>query len=175
VIVSTGAAEKSAVATVYRGPSVQYAGTAKETGIVAEFGKTRNHPVVSSTVFEAHDTIPDWLGIAEKLDGFSALEKGWDGYKAAPPAAVPLEFAKAFLDLLRRNRSLPSRVAPSVVGGVGLTFRKERRKVYVEFSNKGTVHALFSDGESEPVVQKVAPDLAGYRALFAKMRAYLDE
>jgi hypothetical protein len=115
----------------------------------------------------------DWVGLSKKLEGFRALQKGWDGYNAAPPGEKPLEFATAFLDLLRQHRYLPSQLAPSVVGGVGMTFRKDGRKVYVEFSNKGNVHALFSDGVTEPVVQKVAPDFSGFRAIIAKTRAFL--
>ena len=34
---------------------------------------------------------------------------------------------------------------PSVIGGVGITWRREVREAYVEFYNDGTIHALLSD------------------------------
>jgi hypothetical protein len=177
VIANAAVAGKPAVAMHLSGQLVAPTGggMAARNVIVAVYGKPAKLPSVSTSVLAAHDTVLDWIGLLKKLENFRTLKKGWDGYNAAPPDAKPLGFASDFLDVLRRNRYVPSRLAPSVVGGVGMTFRKQSRKVYVEFSNKGTVHALFSDGVTDPVVQKVAPDLPGYRALFAKTRAYLDE
>lgn len=63
----------------------------------------------------------------------------------------------------------------SVVGGIGVTFKRAGLKVYVELTNKGTVHALFSDGATDPKVEKVSPDEAGFAALVSRIRAYLDE
>ncbi len=128
----------------------------------AVFGNAAKQTHVSYAVFAEEDTMLDWVALSKKLDRFRALRKGWDGYQAAPPGTKPLESAEVFLDLLRQCRYMPSRLAPSVVGGVGMTFRKEGRKVYVEFSNKDTIHILFSDGVSEPIVQKMTPDLSGY-------------
>lgn len=144
-------------------------------GITVNAGGQAKPPCVLPIVFNAHDSILDWVGLDKKLASFRSLKKGWDGYKATPPDLKPVHLVSGFLDLLRQNRYLPSRLAPSVVGGVGVSFRKGGLKVYVEFSNKGTVHALFSDGVSEPVVKQVMPDSAGYRALVATTRAYLDE
>lgn len=176
-IENTSGAERRVVPMTVPHLLVASAGAAKpEPNVfVRAFTDPANRRSVSPAVFDAEDTLLDWIRLEKKVEGFRALEKGWDGYKAAPPDARPLELAKAFLDLLKRNRYLPSRLVPSVVGGVGMTFRKTGRKVYVEFSNKGTIHLLFSDGATEPVVQKVVPDLPGYRAIIAKARVYLNE
>ena len=83
--------------------------------------------------------------------------------------------ARILLESLRKNGMKPSRLSRSVVGGIGITFKRTGLKVYVELSNKGTVNALFSDGAADPKVEKISPDETGFSALVARIRAYLDE
>lgn len=64
---------------------------------------------------------------------------GWDGFSAAPPSDYALKGAEEFLTLVLSNGLDPSRVEPSVVGGVGITFRKGERSVYAEILNGGKV------------------------------------
>jgi hypothetical protein len=45
----------------------------------------------------------------------------------------------------------------------------------VEFSNRGSVHALFSDAVTDPVVEKIRPDEAGYTELISRIKTYLYE
>jgi hypothetical protein len=111
----------------------------------------------------------------QKLDSFRHLKVGWNGYAADPPNEAAVSMAKSFLGLAKRQGELPSRIAPSAAGGVGITQRTGARKVYVEFYNDGTVHALYSDGKSEPEVQPIDPTERGFRRLVAKTRAYLNE
>ncbi len=106
---------------------------------------------------------------AAKLDSFAELVSGWDGYKAEPPSQGVIFDAKCFL--LSINQP-PSRVAPSVVGGVGITFRKDGRKAYLELTNTGAVSLLLSDGVSDPHAEPVA---LGDPALTGKIREYLGE
>jgi hypothetical protein len=83
--------------------------------------------------------------------------------------------ARLFLESLSVENYSPSQVAPSVVGGIGVSFRRWEKKVYVEFNNNRKVHALFSDGNSPPEVRRVEPDAVGFTFLIRRMRAYLDE
>ena len=115
-----------------------------------------------------------WQDLFEKLDSYLGLAPGWDGYSALPPSSLAVERAKEFLALLRGAELEPARVRPSVVSGIGLTIRKGRRKVYVEFYNEGTVYALFSDGESEPETRQIQARQDNYFALMGQTREYLN-
>lgn len=105
------------------------------------------------------------------MTALTKLNAGWDGYKAPPPTHVVVAAARDFLTTTAEFP--PDRVAPSVVGGIGVTYRKNGRKVYVEFRNTGSILALFSDGSTEPAVEPVDP--GEYPAFLARARGYLGE
>lgn len=115
--------------------------------------------------------IGKWFG---KLDSLRFMRKGWDGYDAPPPTDRAIRLAQSFISRLLEEKYEPSRLAPSVIGGVGVTHRSERRKVYVEFFNDGKVYALFSDGISEPRTKSVEPGYRSFQGLIGEMREYLD-
>src|SRR5262249_9469403 len=71
--------------------------------IAAVFGNPAKHPSVLPVVFQADDTVQDWVGLSKKLETFRSLKSGWDGYNAAPPDPRSLESATAFLGMLRQN------------------------------------------------------------------------
>jgi hypothetical protein len=109
-----------------------------------------------------------------QLRSFVDLADGWDSYRAPAPQSVAVSQAECFLNQLSQADILPSRLSPSVVGGIGVTFREGQRKSYVEFYNNGTVCVLFSDGESEPRTQQVESTQGGYASLLAEIREYLN-
>ena len=112
----------------------------------------------------------NWGGFFDKLRSYSSLVNGWDGYSAPAPLHTAVARVYSFLYALRHSSLRPTRVSPSVVGGIGVTFRKGQRKSYVEFYNNGSLHALFSDGESEPRTCRVQPTPAGYGHLIMEIR-----
>ena len=67
---------------------------------------------------------------------------------------------------------LPTRLAPSVVGGIGLTVRLDHRKVYTEFFNDGSVVTLFSDGQGSRT-KRIDATESGYRELVDELDKYL--
>jgi hypothetical protein len=106
---------------------------------------------------------------AAQLDSFAGLAVGWDGYRAAPPTARVLTAAKRALACVGLT---PARVAPSVVGGVGITFKRNGRKAYLELTNAGPVSLLLSDGVSDPHAEPVTADDP---AVPVKVRGFLGE
>ena len=82
--------------------------------------------------------------------------------------------AENFLAQLLSMNIEPSRLAPSAVGGVGLTRRKNDRRVYVEFFNNGKIYALFSDGVTEPISREIPAGRQGFLKLIGDMGTYLD-
>lgn len=108
---------------------------------------------------------------------FSKLERlqdGWNGYVAPRPSETAILTAKSFIDLLLREKYEPKRLAPSAVGGIGITQRRGSRSVYVEFYNDGTVLTLFSDDVHDPVINRIEPGYKSFKTLIAAMRGYLD-
>jgi hypothetical protein len=109
------------------------------------------------------------------LDKMHTLRDGWNGYSAPAPSDRAVDLARSFLTVLTENSREPSRVAPSAVGGVGITHKRRGRRVYVEFMNDGAVYALFSDKDSELKSEKVKPFPARFKELTKRIGAYLDE
>jgi hypothetical protein len=108
----------------------------------------------------------------EKFTQMAALANGWDSYRAPAPLGSSLSAAKSFIQVMRELNYPPTRLEPSVVGGVGITQRRGNLKVYVEFHNKGTAFALYSDGKTKPNVEPVQQDDDGFRDLIRKMKEY---
>ena len=104
--------------------------------------------------------------IVAKLQAASRLEKGWDSYKADPPSQLAIANAGIFLGLC--GDFLPDRVAPSVMGGIGVTFRRPGKKVYVEFYNYGTTYSLRCHGDDIR-----AEEVADYQTFLTAIRSDL--
>lgn len=109
-----------------------------------------------------------------KLTGMERLVEGWNGYSAPAPSKAALVTAHGFLSNLANARFEPSRVAPSAVGGVGITHKRTHRRVYVEFFNEGAVCALFSDNESEPRSKQVKAGYHEFREFIKEIKEYLN-
>ena len=109
----------------------------------------------------------------KKLEAMKGLQKGWNGYDAEPPNTAALTVARRLVAFLVRSGVPPTRVAPSVVGGVGVTRRVGPRRVYVEVYNDGSAHALFAEGERVETAAVPASD-EGFQSLVSRARTYLD-
>lgn len=124
-------------------------------------------------VEEAPGVVGDWQEWFSRLESLAHLKDGWNSYAAPAPGQASIVAARSFLLVMQQERFPPTRIAPSVMGGVGITCREEQRKVYIEFYNDGTAHALFSDGLAGMNTRPVpySPDSA--RAFLSEMRNYL--
>jgi hypothetical protein len=116
----------------------------------------------------------DWKLLYEKLESLRQLQDGWNQDGAPAPSARAIDQALIFVQAVEKDGLVPARLAASVVGGVGATFRKAKRKAYVEFYNDGAVCSLFSDGASEPIVSGVGGGADSFAQLISSIRAHLD-
>jgi hypothetical protein len=131
----------------------------------------------AAIVAKAENGARNWLGSSvsltspwdAKLDSMSNLKKGWNGYGADPPSLLGIEMARRFVRNLEANGLSPTRVAPSVVGGVGVTRRVGNKRAYFEFYNDGTAHVMLAEGAEA----QTFPLLRLIDALLA-VRAYLN-
>jgi hypothetical protein len=107
------------------------------------------------------------------LDQMRQLQDGWNGYAAPAPNDNAIKLAEQICLHLQSDRLEPNRVAPSVIGGIGITRRNGKRKVYVEVRNDGRTYALLSDGIDQATRQVEMSDI-GLSTLSQSMREYLD-
>lgn len=114
----------------------------------------------------------DPIEVDAQLDSFRSLVIGWDGYSAEVPTADSLALARVILEHAANEDLSPTRLAPSVAGGIGLTFRVNDRKAYVEVTNSGDVSLLLSDGVTDPHAEPVDPTDP---RLVRRIREYLGE
>lgn len=121
-----------------------------------------------------HDA-PAWNEAFSRLEDLSRLDDGWNSFAASRPSYEALSNAREFLNVLLAAELVPNRVRPSSIGGVGITFRRGDRKVYVEFLNNGQTHVLFSDGVGEPVVREIGGSYFDYLTLISETRNYLND
>lgn len=102
---------------------------------------------------------PSWIeGARAQLKAAESLQAGWNGYSAPAPHPWSIEEARRFCDSVWLQGIKPSRVAPSAVGGIGITFRNGSQKVYVEFLNDQSIYALYSQRSVDPSVQPIRLD-----------------
>lgn len=109
-----------------------------------------------------------------KLGQLASLKDGWDSYEAPAPHRVAIDNARLYLSTLRLFLLEPTRVESSVMGGVGITHRVAKRKVYIEFYNNGGVHALFSDGTSRMQTTPVGAEIQSYYRFIGRAREHLN-
>jgi len=110
----------------------------------------------------------------QKLEQLERLNEGWNGYSAPAPSKKAVVTARGFLSNILSEKIEPSRLAPSAVGGVGITHKRNKKRVYVEFFNNGEICALFSDNESPPQSKRIDPSYERFRELINEIQDYLD-
>ncbi len=117
----------------------------------------------------------DWKMCYKQLASCKLLKEGWNGYTAKAPSEQAILLAEKFLDAMRASEVLPTRVAPSAMGGIAVTRKVGVRKVLVELYNDGRVFALFSDrGSVDLPVEEIHGDRSSFSAFITKMREFLD-
>lgn len=118
--------------------------------------------------------IADWPEVyARRIEGLVGLQPGWDGYDAAPPTVDAIENAKRFLRAVDKADLRPTRVAASVVGGVGITFRDHDRSAYVEFYNNGRTCLAMFPASGEPFVSMIESDHYTYEKQALNLKVFL--
>lgn len=89
-----------------------------------------------------HKEQQDWFA---RIATFHDLEDGWDSYDAEKPSHTACQIAGNIVIDFEKASCSPDRVNPSVVGGIGITFRdssseEQNYYVYIEIYNKTYNH-----------------------------------
>jgi hypothetical protein len=119
----------------------------------------------------------DWLSAASKqLEALAHLGHNWNSYGAEKPSRAALDDARTFVEELHCAGVPPYRIAPSAIGGVGITIKDkgQPRRAYVEFRNDGGMYCLLSDGTGKPIIEPVRLGAPEFRKTIERAWGYLN-
>ena len=89
------------------------------------------------------------------------------------PSDLAFDNARALLHRLKIDGLKPSRVVPSVEGGIGIVFSDRARYADFECLNTGEVSAVLSDRKGKVEAFEVATDFEGYKHAIKNIREFL--
>ena len=107
-----------------------------------------------------------------RVDSFGSLAKGWDSYSAEPPNDLSRLWARAAIYYLDSMEFPPDRIAPSVEGGIAITWNRDGRYANIELFNSGELLAARRGEDGNPVVWEVPSN--GLEAGLREIREYLN-
>lgn len=81
------------------------------------------------------------LHAIERIKLFGDMQHGWNGYTAPPPSRKAIDKA---IEVYQKLLIKPCRVAPSVVGGIGFSFKNNKGRLYVEIYNNGEIYSIYT-------------------------------
>lgn len=99
------------------------------------------------------------------------LQRGWNGYESDPPSDTAIGWAFVVVLQLIEEDLRPTRIAPSAIGGVGITIRRNAIKVYIETDNDGEITGLVTNGDDVLYAKVFSP--AGVDPIPKKVLDYL--
>ena len=104
------------------------------------------------------------------------LSKGWDSYNANPPNYDALINSIEILNALFESQLIPTRIMPSVEGGVSFLFIKNTKYADIECDNDGDVFAGMSDRIGEPILWQIieADEEKSLSASISKIRTFIE-
>lgn len=153
--------------------------TIGNTAVNAESNLSSTPQAATEVEFlDADHTVPlakDWLtSVHHVLDGFASLETGWNTYAAPPPNSSSIALAREFSNVLHESSFRPDRVAPSAIGGVGVTFRRRTKRAYIEFRNDGLVYLVLAAMPLDPTIRQIRAERQDFVEAVSQIRDFLD-
>jgi hypothetical protein len=110
-----------------------------------------------------------WL----RLNAAALLRHGWDSYAADPPNDKAYGLALTVLDELEVSHLPPTRLMPSVEGGIGLSFVEGDDRAYLELCNTGEIIVAIYQAQGEPEVWELDITQVSLRAAINRIRVHL--
>jgi hypothetical protein len=108
-----------------------------------------------------------------RLATTACLAQGWDGYGSESPNAVARSLAARVLDLLEIASLAPTRLTPTVEGGIAISFVEGNSRAVIEIYNTGEIAAAAYSDRGEPSVWEVEPAEAPLLGSIAQIRVHL--
>ncbi len=109
----------------------------------------------------------------EQLNLMASLGHGWDSQGAAPPNANARTVVKRILGLLETASLPPTRLTPTVEGGIALSFVEDSSRAVIEVYNTGEIAAATYSDQGEPAVWEFDPNEVAILDCIRKIRVHL--
>jgi len=109
----------------------------------------------------------------EKLESTAALEPNWDTYGAEPPNETARTLVRSIITSLEANSFPPTRVMPSVEGGIGLSFVEQSNRAQIEVYNTGEIAAAIYSTLKAPETWTVPDTERSLRTTIDRIRVHL--
>jgi hypothetical protein len=109
----------------------------------------------------------------ERLESISDLEANWDTYGAEPPNETARTLARRILSSLEVISFPPSRVMPSVEGGIGFAFVEEDNRANIEVYNTGEIAAVIYSVLKAPETWTVPDTERSLKTTIDRIRVHL--
>ncbi len=108
-----------------------------------------------------------------QIIGLTSLTSGWDSYDAEPPNYKASTNALKVLGYLFQSDFKPTRIMPSVEGGISFLFIQNIKYADIECDNDGDILAGMSDRIGEPILWEVSEE-KGLRVTISQIRSFLE-
>jgi hypothetical protein len=109
----------------------------------------------------------------ERLESTTNLEPNWDTYNAEPPNETARTLARRILDSLEVISFPPTRVMPSVEGGIGLAFVEQDNRADIEVYNTGEIAAAIYSALQAPETWTVPDTERSLKTMIDRIRVHL--
>ncbi len=110
----------------------------------------------------------------QALKAIGQLVPGWDSYDSGTPGPKALNASLDFLLLLNRDgdreAAMPNRIAPSVDGGVVISFLRDDVRANIEFFDNGEIAAAVAKPGRDVRVWEVENTEKGLTAAIDEIR-----
>jgi hypothetical protein len=109
----------------------------------------------------------------QRLSATGSLAQGWDGYGSESPNATARGLAERILDLLENASLVPTRLTPTVEGGIAFSFVEGNSRAVIEIYNTGEIAAATYFDQGEPTVWEPQPAEAPLLGCIEQIRVHL--
>lgn len=109
----------------------------------------------------------------QRLNATASLAHGWDTYGAESPNDVARTGAAKILDVLESASLPPTRLTPTVEGGIAVSFVEGSNRAVIEIYNTGEIAAATYSDEGEPAVWELDETDARLLGAIDKIRVHL--
>lgn len=109
----------------------------------------------------------------QRLNETASLARGWDTYDAESPNIVARTRAAKILDVLETASLPPTRLTPTVEGGIAVSFLAGANRAVIEIYNSGEIAAATYSDEGEPTVWELDETEARLLSAINQIRVHL--
>jgi hypothetical protein len=116
----------------------------------------------------------NWLiSLNQIIEDCGTLKEGWDGDHAEIPGWLAVKHAKEIVCRCWTISFKPTKILPSVEGGIAISFESTGKYADMECFNTGDILAVVSDRKNEPDVWKL--DINSIENTLERIRGFLSK